>query len=65
MSKTMTSDEYVGKLGLRCPHCKSENICAGEINADSGSLVQQVSCDDCGAEWLDAYQLIGYEKLVT
>jgi len=61
--KTLTSDEYVGKLGLRCPHCHSDSISGGEVNIDAGTATQEVTCDDCDAEWLDVYNLTGYADL--
>jgi transcription elongation factor Elf1 len=61
--KTMTSDEYVGKLGLQCPHCHSTNISGGEVNIDAGTATQEVTCDDCDSEWLDVYNLTGYADL--
>jgi transposase-like protein len=61
--KTMTSDEYVGKLDLQCPHCHSTNISGGEVNIDVGTATQEVTCDDCYATWLDVYHLAGYADL--
>jgi transcription elongation factor Elf1 len=61
--KTMTSDEYVGKLGLQCPHCHSTNISGGEVNIDAGTATQVIVCFDCDSEWLDVYNLAGYADL--
>jgi len=32
----------------------------GEVNIHAGYATQEVTCDDCCAEWDDQYKLVGY-----
>ena len=52
---------YIGSGGVRCPHCKSENITGSHIEVDSTSAWQDISCDDCEMEWRDIYTLTDIE----
>jgi hypothetical protein len=58
--KPLTDKEYVGKGGLICPYCGSDQITGDEINVDAGHATQEVSCEDCKKEWQDVYRLTGY-----
>lgn len=54
---------YGKKNHSRCPFCKSDDIEAGEMEIPDGPTTRQpVVCHDCGEEWVDIYQLVGYEK---
>jgi hypothetical protein len=39
-----------------CPVCKGDDIDAGSMDFDTGSIIQEVSCK-CGARWHDVYTL--------
>tara|TARA_Y100001973_G_C5207916_1_gene343041 strand:+ start:6193 stop:6396 length:204 start_codon:yes stop_codon:yes gene_type:complete len=53
--------EYVKKLGLVCPHCLSKEIeAAGAMQEQPECLFQDIRCHDCGEEWQDRYELVGY-----
>jgi hypothetical protein len=58
--------EYVNGGGCRCinPDCKSENIEGGGVEVDAGSCFQPVTCNDCGTQWNDAYNLVGIDEVV-
>lgn len=56
----LTQEQYVASKGIRCPVCQSEDIDAGTIEADGSGASQSNRCEDCGAEWYDIYNLIGY-----
>jgi hypothetical protein len=42
-----------------CPFCKSPDITGGSIDIDGRTGAQDVSCNECGEEWIDLYQLSG------
>lgn len=50
---------YLDNGGVKCPICKSGDISGDEWNADAGGATQEVSCENCGASWLDCYNLTG------
>jgi predicted Zn-ribbon and HTH transcriptional regulator len=57
---------YVNNYGNHCPHCKSENIEAGEvIEPEHGLFTQKVTCFQCNKEWTDKYFLKTIEPLLT
>jgi transposase-like protein len=58
----MTQEEFKKSLGSKCPACRSENVKVGPSEADVSIWVPS-SCGDCGAEWNDIYQLVGYAEL--
>jgi predicted Zn-ribbon and HTH transcriptional regulator len=41
----------------KCPYCGSEDISAGEMNADGDSIWVAVKCNGCKKEWSDIYVL--------
>jgi len=47
------------KSPSQCGFCGSGDIDAGFFDADSGTGVTKVKCDNCGAEWQDYYELKG------
>jgi C4-type Zn-finger protein len=55
----MTNEQrlkYLKNKGLRCPYCETPDITAREMNADGDVICVEVSCDDCGKEWVDIYK---------
>jgi len=59
----MSSDDYVMRGGVCCPDCESEEITTGRMKTDVGVAWQVCLCDDCGMEWEDKYNLVGYDPL--
>lgn len=55
-----TNQQHIDNGATQCPYCNSYNIEGQEINIDSGSAWQDVSCNECGQEWQDTYTLTGY-----
>lgn len=58
----MTDDQkkkYLKSGGIHCPHCNSENLNTGHMNTDAGCAWQAVTCENCGEEWIDEYDLTG------
>jgi len=47
-----------------CPYCKSDNISAGELEADGFQAWSNVVCNNCKKEWTDIYTLTDVEELV-
>lgn len=58
--KPMTDKEYVQTGGVRCPYCRSTNVEGQSIDVDAGEATQEMGCNDCNAEWVDCYKLVGY-----
>ena len=59
----MTEAQYVKRSGLCCPSCGSNDISANDLDTEGTSAWQQVSCNDCFAEWRDDFTLTGYSDL--
>ena len=59
-----SSEEYTKDGGQHCPKCDSENIEAGNIEADTSIAFCNVVCRDCGSEWTDEFVLKGYSDLI-
>ena len=62
MSKpTILTDEqriaYVLNGGSSCPLCGDETIDGTSVQIDNGTAWQNVSCNECNAEWQDIYSL--------
>lgn len=66
MAKPLTDqqqEEYLENHGLKCPHCGSENLNVGTLDADGPDAHAEVSCESCGERWVDVYTLIGIEEV--
>jgi len=50
---------YVKAGGVKCPYCNSEQIVCRSVDIDAGDAYQDISCLDCGKEWIDVYNLVG------
>lgn len=61
----MNNEEYVAKAGNVCPACGSDDIEGGSIDVEGKIAKQEVSCNNCDAEWSDNYMLCGYSDLVA
>lgn len=59
----LSSKDYTKQGGVKCPNCKSEDIEGFDVDVDFGTASQPVTCNDCGADWVDIYNLVGYEDL--
>jgi transcription elongation factor Elf1 len=46
-----------------CPFCKSEDISAGRIQAESMGATSECECESCGENWIDEYALTGVSDL--
>lgn len=46
-----------------CPNCESRDICAEQMQIDSGIAWQSVQCDGCGIAWIDEYTLTGIREV--
>jgi len=55
----MNIDKYVSSGGTECPLCSSRSLEGGEIDVLTGTVLQNVTCLDCGAFWKDEYKLVG------
>jgi len=50
-------DKYVEDQGGYCPYCKSHQYEGGSLDFEAGSIYQKMTCNDCGAGWVDCYTL--------
>ena len=57
----MNVREYLESGGNICLECGSKNIESGKSKFDADYCELSVDCNDCGAEWLDIYKLVGVE----
>ena len=55
--------EYIRGGGNQCPHCKSEEIEAGQSDFEAGVCWQVVRCPACGESWHDVYHLVAIHAL--
>lgn len=53
-----TVNRYV-KNDTRCPFCGSSNLEGHGAEIDGSGASQDISCNSCGEEWTDLYQLVG------
>jgi formate dehydrogenase maturation protein FdhE len=56
----LTDKEYVEHGGNMCPYCGQEDVVGGSFQFEGASLYQEVSCNICFKDWVDAYKLTGY-----
>ena len=62
----MMNKDYLEADGLKCPFCGSVRIEKGDFNANEKGdfnakfFTRPVGCNACGAEWDDAFKLVGY-----
>lgn len=49
--------KYVKKGGVDCPYCGHYDIQGGSINIDLGRAHQEMTCNNCDAQWDDGYTL--------
>jgi len=64
--KTLTKTEKQAYIKTRygcCPKCKSTNIEGGSLEMGGNQVWQEVSCIDCGLEFMDIYTLTDVEVL--
>lgn len=59
----LSVEAYVNRHGAQCPVCGSTAIdTSGAVEVDDGAT-QRVSCETCGATWVDIYVLAAYDAL--
>lgn len=49
---------YADAKGDACPRCASAAISGGSFDAGGLDAWRGVSCNDCGAQWIDTFRLI-------
>jgi len=55
-----TDEEHVSRGGECCPNCGCTEITGQFVETGGGAAQQEMSCENCGAEWTDVYKLTGY-----
>lgn len=64
MKKPMSQKAYKDSLGDICPNCGEIDIASDcEWIADFGVVSRKVSCILCNHEWVEFYNLAGYDNL--
>ena len=48
---------YIAVKGTRCPYCGSQDVTVSDMQADGDTAWQAVTCDNCGKNWTDNYNL--------
>ncbi len=48
---------YIKTGGVNCPFCTSQDINAGDREADGDTIIQDVACESCGKRWRDVFTL--------
>ena len=59
LKEPLTKKEHRENLN-RCPVCGSEDITGSFVEIDDDVATQEVSCNECDAEWTDLYKLFHY-----
>ena len=49
--------DYIAASGQFCPICKSHDLSGDFFQVDGGVAWQEVTCNECEAEWVDEYDL--------
>ena len=64
--KGVISQAQYKKNPMQCPVCRSANIRSGDIDVEGTKATQELWCmeENCHAEWIDKYGLIGYTLIV-
>ena len=56
-----TNEQHVEADGDECPFCRSTRIeGVHAANTGAGGAWQDIVCADCGKQWVDCYNLVGY-----
>ncbi len=64
MKKPMSQKKFLEGMGDECPNCGGLDLAGdSEWNADSGVVSRKVNCGTCNAEWVEFYNLAGYDSL--
>lgn len=55
------NEAYI-KSPNKCPlkECRSDDITGSSVEIDGAFATQEVTCNECGAEWEDTYQLASF-----
>jgi transcription elongation factor Elf1 len=57
----LTNEQYLAGDANVCPFCGSLDIRGDEIEIAGKTAIQEVSCNECDAQWDDHYRLDHYE----
>lgn len=56
---------HIQAQGAKCPVCQKDNISGDNFDIEEGTVLQEMYCEDCEAEWTDEYHLIRYTRSVV
>lgn len=59
----MPDDRYVACKGDSCPFCGASGPIGQSWNTENGVASQEMSCNECDREWVDIYNLGGYQAV--
>ncbi len=58
---TLTNKEHVKSMGGGCPVCENDDIqSVGSLEADAGTIWENMECQICGTRWTNYYALREY-----
>ena len=58
--RVMTERAYVRAGGNICPYCRGGSITGDNIEVNGSQCILEISCGECGAEWIDQYNLSSF-----
>lgn len=56
--KTFKREDYLERVGIRCPYCSAVDPVGGSMYFDRGIIEQRMGCVECDAVWYDHYKLV-------
>ena len=59
----MSQKKFLEALGDECPNCGGCDL-AGDSEWNAGVVSRKVNCGTCNAEWVEFYNLSGYDGWV-
>ena len=52
--------KYIEAGGVECLYCgSSAGLEGGSIDIEFGEAHQEITCSECGRDWVDSYKLVG------
>lgn len=57
--------QYVEAEGGICPICEGNDLYCGSVDIEGRRAFQEITCQNCGTNWLDVYELGGYSMVAS
>ena len=63
---SLSQERYVETFGLECPNCGSTEVYGWDLeDYGTSSANRPCNCGECNAEWVETYELTGYDSLMV